>query len=397
MGASGDSKGIERPISGYGAVDRCTLIGRFAAGVGRIIVTLSPAAGVETPDARRLARLHPALGLAVVAVLLVAVSASGVDDDSGPDVVRALGRGWDSAVALAARVSWLLVAALAAVSVLHYLAAAAALRAASGVRTPAGETVAAQLAASAANRLTPAGLGGAGLLARFLSRRGALTLPQATAAVSSLATLGGLADVAAFAVLIAAAVGLGVPGAAAEVPHLTAKLLSLVPFSTTPLVLISITAALAVAASAGYLVTRTRHVRWLGHLGRAAAGFGVSVGALVRQPRRVATLMGASAATTVVLSTGFAAAAVLGPTHLPATMAVPLMIGYMVAAAAGNAIPTPGGIGSADAAFVGVLVAAHASAGPALAAVLMFRVVTFWAPAVVGLAMTRTLRRAGAL
>jgi uncharacterized membrane protein YbhN (UPF0104 family) len=320
-----------------------------------------------------------------------------IDGDSAADAAGAIERGVAAVSHVATLISWPLVAALAVASIVHYLAAAAAARAAAGVSLPSGELFAAQFAASAANRLTPAGLGGAGVLARFLTRRGGLTATQSTAAVSSLAAFGGLSDVAAFAILTAGAAAFGVTGAAAEVPHLVAQLISWVPFATSPTVLIALAGVVLGAAAAAVLSKRARPAGWGAKAVGTTRGFAASVATLLRHPRRLTMLAGASAATTLILASGFAAAAVLGPTHLAVATAVPLMIGYMVAAAAGNAVPTPGGIGTTDAAFVGVLIAAHASPGSALAVVVTFRVITFWLPALIGLATAHHLRRAGAL
>ena len=72
----------------------------------------------------------------------------------------------------------------------------------------------AQLAATAANRITPLGLGGAAVNIRSLTRRGP-DLPGAVAAVASLAILGALADVLLrAAILIARQLSPPPPGAA---------------------------------------------------------------------------------------------------------------------------------------------------------------------------------------
>ncbi|MGW2308405.1 lysylphosphatidylglycerol synthase domain-containing protein, partial [Actinomadura luteofluorescens] len=60
---------------------------------------------------------------------------------------------------------------------------------------------------------------------------------------------------------------------------------------------------------------------------------------------------------------------------------------------AGSAVPTPGGVGSTEAALVAALAALGVAAGPALHAVLLFRAVTFWAPVPLGILACRTLRR----
>ena len=286
-------------------------------------------------------------------------------------------------------------ACLLVVSVLHYVAAATATRAASGLRLPYGELVTAQLAASAANRLTPAGLGGAGLLGRYLMRRGRLTPTRATATVSALAMFGGLADILAFGVLIGLGVLFGLHGASSEVPLLLSRLLGLLPVPTGVVRWIAI--GLAAGVIAILATPRLRRCAPVTRLRTAAHGFGVGMTDLVRRPRQMAVLMGASASTTMLLSAGFAATATLGPVGLPVRSFVAVMIGYMVAAAAGNALPTPGGIGTADAAFVGVLLTAGASAPTAFATVLAFRIATFWAPAAAGVFLARSLRHRGAL
>jgi uncharacterized membrane protein YbhN (UPF0104 family) len=367
------------------------------------MVTIDAASAPPTPvaDVARRRGIPPArLMLIVLGVLGAGASITAtpaVDGDSAADAAGAIERGVAAVSHVTTLISWPLVAALAVASVVHYLAAAAAARAAAGVSLPHGELFAAQFAASAANRLTPAGLGGAGVLARFLSRRGGLTAAQSTAAVSSLAALGGLSDVAAFAILIAGAAAFGVTGAAAEVPHLVAQLISLVPFATSRVVLIAAAGVVLGTAAAAVVSKRARPAGWGAKAVGAARRFAAGVAAVLRHPRRLAMLAGASAATTLILAVGFAAAAVLGPSHLAVATTVPLMIGYMVAAAAGNAVPTPGGIGTTDAAFVGVLIAAHAPPGSALAVVVAFRIITFWLPALIGLATAHHLRRAGAL
>ncbi|TAM90510.1 MAG: hypothetical protein EPN43_05565 [Jatrophihabitans sp.] len=293
-----------------------------------------------------------------------------------------------------AGLGWTAIACIVVVCVLNYLGAAVATQAAAGVRLPLGELVASQVASSAANLLTPAGVGGAALTGRYLTRRGRLRPAEATAAVSALAALGGIADLLAFVVIIGLALLLGLPGAAAELPELTERLANMapVPQGWWQWILVALAAG---AVPAAVLIVRRRRVA--GRAARAWNSFVSSLRDLAHRPGRVATLLTASAATTVLFAAGFAAAAVLGPAHLPGADFAALMIGYMIAAAAANAVPTPGGIGSADAAFVGVLVAAHVPLAPALATVLAFRVGTLWAPAAAGLFLTGTLKRRQAI
>ena len=74
-----------------------------------------------------------------------------------------------------------------------------------------------------------------------------------------------------------------------------------------------------------------------------------------------------------------------------------LVVAFMAASAAGSAVPVPAGLGSTEAALVGVLVAAHVPAAHAVEVVLVFRLITFWLPAGVGVIATRHLRKVRAL
>lgn len=333
------------------------------------------------------------LGLLVAAAAATAVSRAQTDPTTDLGLATDAALRWCASAVSA--FTWQLFGALLVISFLHYLAAAAASRAAAGVRLPIRELLAIQLTAAAANRLTPAGLGGAGVTGRFFSRRGGLQPTEAVAAVSALAVLGAVADVGAFGLLIGVGLLLGSPGAGREVPLLLSRLTALVPvpgaLATGVLVAVGV---VVVAVGATPRVRRSRAVARL----RAAAGqFGRAVSLLLRRPARLASLLAASAGTTLALAAGFATAASLGPTGLPPAAFGASMIGYMVAAAAGNALPTPGGVGAADAGFVAVLLAAGAAATPAVATVFAFRLVTFWIPAACGALLARRLRRAGAL
>jgi uncharacterized protein (TIRG00374 family) len=59
----------------------------------------------------------------------------------------------------------------------------------------------------------------------------------------------------------------------------------------------------------------------------------------------------------------------------------------------GGLIPVPGGIGGVDAGLVGTLVVYHVSLAPATAAVLAYRAIALWFPALLGAAAFAALRR----
>ncbi len=57
---------------------------------------------------------------------------------------------------------------------------------------------------------------------------------------------------------------------------------------------------------------------------------------------------------------------------------------YLAAAALGSVAPTPGGLGALEAALVAWLTGYGMSSGPAVSAVLTYRLVTFWLPMIPG-------------
>lgn len=80
----------------------------------------------------------------------------------------------------------------------------------------------------------------------------------------------------------------------------------------------------------------------------------------------------------------------------PAPPLGPLAMGYLIGEL-GGLIPIPGGIGGVDAGLVGTLVLYHVPLTAAAGAVLAYRAIALWVPAIVGsaafVALRRTLRR----
>ena len=62
-----------------------------------------------------------------------------------------------------------------------------------------------------------------------------------------------------------------------------------------------------------------------------------------------------------------------------------VMIIYSIAIWFGSLIPVPGGFGSVDAGLIGAFVAYGTSLPQALAAVLVFRLLNFWTPLLIGI------------
>jgi uncharacterized membrane protein YbhN (UPF0104 family) len=297
-----------------------------------------------------------------------------------------------AAVAVAAVVLPLTV--LCVLAALHYLASALALRAASGTRLPWGESYLNQLAAATANRLTPGGLGGAALNARYLVRRG-VPAARAAGALAALSLVGAVADLLMLlgvASLTALSGPWRAPGAG-SLPAAVSGDLSrwggVVARHAVPII-----AAGALAVVLGALVLRSSRPRPRTRRAFHAlrAGF-VELVALRRRPRDLLVMATASAGTTLVLGGALLATLVLvaGPAVLD--RALPVLAAYLIGAALASAVPVPGGVGTTDAALVGALLTAGIRPGQAVPAVLLFRVVTHWAPAGLGLLAVRRLRR----
>lgn len=347
----------------------------------------APPAAIE-PDTGR-ARRNPPTWMIVCGLLLLGaaatISAVTVDGDSGTDLL-----GLARLIALdIGQLRWQYTAAVLALASLHYLATAIAARAAAGVPLRLGETVLVQLAAAAANRLTPAGLGGSAVTARYFTLRG-LDAPAAVGAVSALAVLGALADLLVLTVLVLAGSWLGLHGSAHEITLLTTHITQLLGPLRSPWLW-----AAVVVFGAGVSVVFALRGR-AGRLGRSMH-FWQPVWRLARQPKALATLILASGCTTLVLGFAFVATTAMVPGPQPAVGLGALLIAFMLGAAAGAAVPVPAGLGSTEAALIAVLISVQVPATHAVEEVLIFRLLTFWAPAVAGLLATRTLRRRHAL
>jgi uncharacterized membrane protein YbhN (UPF0104 family) len=98
-----------------------------------------------------------------------------------------------------------------------------------------------------------------------------------------------------------------------------------------------------------------------------------------------------------VLAFAFVATTAMVPGPRPAAGLAALVVAFMLGAAAGSAVPVPAGLGSTEAALAAVVVGAALPAAHAVEVVLVFRLITFWLPAVAGVLATRTLYRRRAL
>ncbi|MFF7969959.1 lysylphosphatidylglycerol synthase domain-containing protein [Streptomyces sp. NPDC007905] len=261
---------------------------------------------------------------------------------------------------------WLLVGAAAAVST--WAASALAQQGAVARRLPGSRLVAAQFAASAANHLLPAGLGAGAVNLRFLMRCG-LPAGRSAGALAVKATAGAVVRLALIAVLAPLCPGL------LRVPHVSPSALA---------------AVLGAAALLAVLLTGPLRPRCR----RALAAVLPDIRAVHACPARAAALWGGSLTFAalhclVLIAVGQAVELPLAP------LQVALL--YLAASGAAALLPTPGGLGSLDAALALGLTVSGAPAATAASAVLGYRLLTVWLPLLPGLLVLALLVRRKAL
>ncbi|MFD3497792.1 lysylphosphatidylglycerol synthase domain-containing protein [Streptomyces sp. NPDC058676] len=260
---------------------------------------------------------------------------------------------------------WLLVGATATGAT--WLCSALAQQGAVTRRLPPGRLVATQFAASAANHVLPAGLGAGAVNLRFLMRCGMPGGRSATA-VAVKAAAGAAARAALIAVLAAAC-----PGVLRIPPGWGGWV------------------ALAGAALGGTVLLGVR--LWPG-CRRALGVVLADVRAVHARPRRAAALWGGSLA--FALLHALVLVAVTRAVALPLAPALVALL-YLAASCAAALLPTPGGLGSLDAALGLALAAAGAPPDAAASAVLGYRLLTVWLPLLPGLLVLGILIRRKAL
>jgi undecaprenyl-diphosphatase len=279
-----------------------------------------------------------------------------------PGVIRQIGEAdW----------SWVPVVVL--FSAMTYVGAATAVGGAVPERLRAVPTFLAQVAASFASNLAPAGVGGMALNVRYLQKSGV----DAPVAASSI----GLNAAAGFAVHI----GLML------VFFVWAGHSALGSISTPSSSAIAIGLGLvAVCAAVGFAVPATRNLlrtKLMPVLGRALSGLAL----VIRSPGKIALLLGGSVLVTLsyVLTIYFSTLAFGGNLNLAQVGAA-----YLAGSAVASVAPTPGGLGALEAAVIAGLVGAGMANSIAVPAVFLFRLATFWVPILPGWVAFNYLRRA---
>ena len=111
---------------------------------------------------------------------------------------------------------------------------------------------------------------------------------------------------------------------------------------------------------------------------------------VARSPVRLALLFGGSALVTLAYIGGLAASvAAFGASASIAQVGAVYLVASFIAAAS----PTPGGLGAIEAATIAGLTGIGISSGPAVSAVLVYRLATYWLPVLPGWYSWRLLQR----
>ncbi len=229
-------------------------------------------------------------------------------------------------------------------------------------RLPSARLLATQFAAGAANHLLPTGLGASAVNLRFMTVCG-LPLARSSAALALYLLAESIGRLALLAALL-----LAFPDAL--------RLSSLLPEGAMAPLLITVIVAVVVAAAVVMLIRRVRTI--VVSFLRTALGEARSVH--TRASRAFALWGGAFAFPALQAAGLVAVGQALGLDVPPLHMAV----AYLAATVAVALVPTPGGIGSVEAALIVALVAAGGPAAVATAVVLAYRIITVWLPILPG-------------
>jgi undecaprenyl-diphosphatase len=260
-------------------------------------------------------------------------------------------------------VNWAWLPVIIGLSALTYVASAAALIGSVPAHVPFGPAVLAQGASSFINRVSPANVGGMALNARFLQKSGTST-PASVAAVGVNALAGAVMHLVLIVVFFTLA------------GHDLSKAFKLPSGSKILLILAVIIAVIGVilATRPGRRWTRKQLIPGA----RSAAG---SLRQAAASPVKLGLLLGGSALITLAYIAGLAASIqAFGPG--PGLAVIGAV--YLGASALAAAAPTPGGLGAIEAALVAGLTGVGMQAGPAVSAVLLYRLSTYWLPVLPG-------------
>lgn len=262
--------------------------------------------------------------------------------------------------------------------ILRFAAAAVSLQAAVTTNVGFRASFVVQLACSFVGRVTPEGVGWVVVTQRYLERLG-VARAHALAAIALKIAASGVTRVAIIAVvaLLVGATGL----VHVEVPAAHPLLLVLVPVTLVGVVIAA--------------VALRRHAATIsGHAVAAAAAAVDGLRDIAREPLRLAALLVSTAGLTILSVLVLAVSAVAFGADV---LLIEVFVVYLASSAVSALSPTPGNLGAAELAFTAGLVAVGVPPAIALAAVLLYRLLTFWLPVLPGLVAFRYLHARGAI
>ncbi len=323
-------------------------------------VAAAAASGREDQELARLQRVRPRTLVAIAA-------AAGAFYFLLPQLAQ-VGSSWQAVQSA----DWAWLPLVIALSATTYLASAVAIIGAVSQRIRFWPTVLAQAASSFVNRVSPANVGGMALNARFLQKSGVET-------TAGIAAVGVNSLVGAVVHLILIVVFFTWSG------HGLAKAFKLPSSSKLLLILAVIVAIIGIV-----LATRPGRRFASGKVIPGLRSAAASLQRVAQNPGKMIMLFGGSVLITLAYIGGFAASveAFGGGPSVVLVGAV-----YLGASAIAAAAPTPGGLGAIEAALVAGLTGVGMLAGPAVSAVLLYRLATYWLPVAPGWLCWRVLQR----
>jgi glycosyltransferase 2 family protein len=232
-----------------------------------------------------------------------------------------------------------------------------------------GRTLIIEGASAFANRILPAGLGGLTLNVEYL-RHERHTLAQAVVVAGTNNALGFIGHM----LLLGTALLIG-----REAVWSGLHLPSINVTGTTGLLV-------ALAASIGLVVAITLHRRVV----RALRDVVRQLRTYRKRPLRVFAALGCSVVLTIsFMSIFYLTSLAVGASLTAWEVLIICSLGIIV----GTAVPTPGGLGGVEAGLVAGSIAYGQSASVALAAALLFRLLTYWLPLIPGFVLFMVGRR----
>jgi undecaprenyl-diphosphatase len=241
---------------------------------------------------------------------------------------------------------------------------------------PPSPTFLAQLASSAANRITPASAGGYAVNVRYMQREGVDTTTAVTAV--GINTVGGV--LVHVPLLIIFLVWAGQKGTGPfHVPSARTFTLIAIGFALISVVIIAI--------------PRLRRFVF-GHGIAALSKARTGLADVARRPSKLLMLLGGSFLVTFTYICALAASV---QAYGGGVSFVTIAAAYLAGSVIGQAAPTPGGLGAVEAALFAALTVGGLNKTIALSSVFTFRFATFWLPIIPGWISLRVMRARGEL